>query len=180
MTYSIHWFDEAQTTFQYLKLGILSIPLDPANRHYQECLDAIIEQGADCFEGDIPEELQEAADAKLFARQLKAYTIATARLTQYIVSVGQEEVTESQPTGEKVWNEETEEIEDLVRDVIIVEKIDPAVPTVTRISYSEDMEEEPTEEEVENPLITKDNAERAEAQAIVDATPQPVIDEYNS
>ena len=37
------------------------IPLDPANRHYQEVLDAIIEQGAACFDGDIPEELQEVA-----------------------------------------------------------------------------------------------------------------------
>ena len=40
------------------------IPLDPANRHYQEVLDAIIEQGAACFEGDIPSDLQAAADAK--------------------------------------------------------------------------------------------------------------------
>ncbi len=38
------------------------IPLDPANRHYQKILDDIIEQGADCFEGDIPEDLQEAPD----------------------------------------------------------------------------------------------------------------------
>jgi len=44
-----------------------SIPLDPANRHYQEALDAIIEQGADCFDGDIPAELQAAADAKAAA-----------------------------------------------------------------------------------------------------------------
>ena len=112
MTYSIHWFDEAQTTFQYLKLGVLSIPLDPANRHYQEVLDdiileghtlllsrsykmpysiqdgvivlgtlsipfsegnsdyqavldAIILEGAACFDGDIPADLQAAADAKL-------------------------------------------------------------------------------------------------------------------
>ena len=43
----------------------LAIPLDPANRHYQEVLDAIIEQGTDCFDGDIPEDLQAAADAKL-------------------------------------------------------------------------------------------------------------------
>lgn len=42
----------------------LSIPIDPANRHYQEVLDAIIEQGSDCFEGDIPADLQAAADAK--------------------------------------------------------------------------------------------------------------------
>ena len=40
------------------------IPLDPANRHYQEVLDAIIEEGADCFDGDIPADLQAAADAK--------------------------------------------------------------------------------------------------------------------
>ena len=40
------------------------IPLDPANRHYQEVLDAIIEQGSACFEGDIPADLQAAADAK--------------------------------------------------------------------------------------------------------------------
>ena len=42
----------------------LYIPLNPANRHYQEVLDAIIEQGASCFEGDIPADLQAAADAK--------------------------------------------------------------------------------------------------------------------
>ena len=40
------------------------IPTDPANRHYQEVLDTIIEQGSDCFEGDIPADLQAAADAK--------------------------------------------------------------------------------------------------------------------
>ena len=45
----------------------LWIPTDPANRHYQAVLDAIIEQGADCFDGDIPAELQAAADAKAAA-----------------------------------------------------------------------------------------------------------------
>jgi len=42
----------------------IAIPSDVGNRHYQEVLDAIIEQGADCFDGDIPEDLQAAADAK--------------------------------------------------------------------------------------------------------------------
>ena len=41
-----------------------SIPLDPANLDYQKVLDDIIEQGADCFEGDIPQELLDAAEAK--------------------------------------------------------------------------------------------------------------------
>tara|TARA_R110000772_G_scaffold10343_1_gene33095 strand:- start:110 stop:331 length:222 start_codon:yes stop_codon:yes gene_type:complete len=49
----------------YCSTHNLYIPLDPANRHYQEVLDAIIAEGADCFDGDIPEELQAAADAKL-------------------------------------------------------------------------------------------------------------------
>ena len=42
--------------------------------------------------------------------------------------------------------------------------------------YSEDMDAEPTEETIENPLITTDNAERTAAQAVVDATPQAVKD----
>lgn len=42
----------------------MSIPLDPANSDYQAVLDAIIEQGADCFDGDIPADLQTAADNK--------------------------------------------------------------------------------------------------------------------
>jgi len=153
------------------------IPLDPANRHYQEVLDAIIEQGADCFDGDIPEDLQAAADAKLFAQQLADYKRATERLTQYIVSVGCEEVIESQPTGEQVFNEETSEMEDVMHDVITVTAIEPVEATVTRLVYSDDDPmAEPTEETIENPLITTDVAERAEAQAVVDATPQAVKD----
>ena len=180
MTYSIQWCDDAKTQ-EYIKKDIFNIPLDPANRHYQECLDAIILEGADCFEGDIPEDLQEAADAKRFTRQLKAYTTATARLTQYVVAVGRAEVTESQPSGETVYNEETMQNDDVMADVVTVTAIDPVDATITRLVYSEeDVDADPTEEEIENPLITKDNAERAAAQATVDATPQPVIDEYNS
>jgi hypothetical protein len=153
------------------------IPLDSANSDYQRVLDDIIEQGADCFEGDIPTELQTAADAKLFNRQLVAYTTSIERLARYIVADGRAEVTESLPTGEQVWNEETMEMDDVMADVIIVTAIEPVDATVTRIIYPDDvLTEEVTEETIENPLITKDKAERAEAQAIVDATPQPVID----
>ena len=154
----------------------LSIPLDPANRHYQEVLDAIIEQGAACFDGDIPEDLQAAADEKQFNQQLAAYRVATARLAQYIVADGRAEVREMQPTGEQVWNEETEEMEDVMQEVITVTAIEPVEATVTRMVYSDDMDAEPTEETIENPLITTDVAERAAAQATVDATPQPVKD----
>ena len=153
-----------------------SIPLDPANRHYQEVLDAIIAEGAACFDGDIPADLQAAADEKQFNQQLAAYRTATARLAHYIVSDGREEVTEMQPTGEQVFNEETMEMEDVMHEVIVQTAIEPVEPTVTRLVYSDDMDAEPTEEIIENPLITTDVAERTAAQAVVDATPQPVKD----
>ena len=152
------------------------IPLDPANRHYQEVLDAIIAEGADCFDGDIPADLQTAADTKQFNQQLAAYRTATARLSQYVLADGRAEVTEMQPTGEQVFNEETMEMEDVMHEVITVTAIDPVEATVTRLVYSDDMDAEPTEETIENPLITTDVAERTAAQATVDATPQAVKD----
>ena len=157
------------------------VPVDPSNLDYQKVLDDIIEQGTACFDGDIPEDLQEAADAKLFAKQLADYTTATERLQQYVLSAGRAEVTESQPSGETVYNEETMQREAVMADVVTVTSIDPLDATITRLVYSEDdVDATPTEETIENPLITKDNAERAAAQAVVDATPQTVIDEYNS
>jgi hypothetical protein len=152
------------------------IPLDPANRHYQEVLDAIIAEGAACFDGDIPADLQAAADEKQFNQQLAAYRTATARLAQYVLADGREEVREMQPTGEQVFNEETMEMEDVMHEVIVQTAIEPLEPTVTRLVYSDDMDAEPTEETIENPLITTDVAERTAAQAVVDATPQAVKD----
>jgi hypothetical protein len=45
-------------------VSLTAIPPDTANRHFQQVLDAIIEQGAECFEGDVPQELLDAAEAK--------------------------------------------------------------------------------------------------------------------
>ncbi len=153
-----------------------SIPSAPSNSDYQRVLDAIILEGADCFDGDIPEDLQAAADTKQFAQQLAAYTTAVARLAQYVLADGREEVREMQPTGEQVFNEETMEMVDVMTDVITVTAIEPLEPTVTRLVYSEDDPmAEPTEETIENPLITTDVAERTAAQATVDATPAAVV-----
>jgi hypothetical protein len=151
------------------------IPLDPANSDYQAVLDALIEQNADYFEGDIPEDLQTAADAKLFNTQADEYRTATARLEQYQLSVGRPEVTESQPTGEQVFNEETMEMEDVLEEVIVQTAIEPLEPTVEITVYDEeDLEAEPTTETVPNPLIVADDAERAEAQTVIDNTPESV------
>jgi len=153
------------------------IPFSAGNMDYQSVLDAIIAEGTSCFDGDIPEDLQAAADEKQFNQQLAAYRVATARLAQYIVADGRAEVVESQATGEQVWDEDTEDMVDVMVDVITVTAIEPVEATVTRMVYSEDDPmAEPTEETIENPLITSDVAERAEAQAVVDATPQEVKD----
>ena len=153
------------------------IPFDPANMDYQRILDAIILEGADCFTGDIPTDLQAAADTKQFNQQLSAYTTATARLAHYIVSVGRAEVTESQATGEQVWNEDTMEMVNVMHDVITVTAVEPVEATVTRLVYDEtDHMAEPTSETITNPLITTDVSERGTAQVTVDATPQPVKD----
>ena len=161
------------------------IPLDPANRHYQEVLDSINTDGADAWDDtvatydDIPEDLRTAAESKKFNQQLADYRVAVARLAQYVVAEGRNQVTEMQPTGEQVFNEETMEMEDVMHEVITVTAIDPVEATVTRMVYPEDdpmSEAEPTEETIENPLITTDVAERTAAQATVDATPAAVVE----
>lgn len=153
----------------------MSVPLDLANRHYAAIVAATATDGS--FWGDtVPEPMATEAATWLFNQQLAAYRTATARLAQYVVADGRAEVTEMQPTGEQVFNEETMEMEDVMHEVITVTAIEPVEATVTRLVYSDDIEAEPTEETIENPLITTDNAERAAAQAVVDATPQPVKD----
>jgi hypothetical protein len=92
------------------------------------------------------------------------------------VSVGRAEVVESQATGEQVWDEDTDEVVDVMHDVITVTEVEAALATVTRWVYDEDDHmAEPTEETIENPVITADVAERATAQATVDGTPKAVV-----
>ena len=153
----------------------LSIPLASGNGHYQRVLDAIILEGADCFTGDIPADLQAAADTKQFNQQLAAYRTATARLAHYIVSVGRAEVTESQPTGQQVFNEDTMDMVNVMHDVITVTAIEAVEATVEQTTHNMDTDTSTTTT-ITNPLITTDVAERAAAQATVDATPQPVKD----
>jgi len=176
MRYTINRYNEINESIQ---LGNTSIPFSPNNSDYQAVLDAIIEQGADCFDGDIPADLQTAADAKQFAQQLESYTTATARLAQYVLSVGRTEVTESLPTGEQVWNEETMEMDDVMADVVTVTAIDALDATVEVTTYDIDTDTSSTET-ITNPLITTDVSERSDAQAIVDATPSAVVDAYNA
>ena len=159
-----------------IKTENMFIPLDVENIEYQKVLDDIIEQGADCFEGDIPTELQSAADAKQFAQQVEAYKTAVDRLSQYQLSVGVPESTQTITNGMQEWNEEAGEMQD-VTETFVIPAIEPLEATVE--VTTEKMGEDPVTTTVANPLIVKDNEERAAAQAVIDSTPQPVKDHVN-
>lgn len=106
----------------------------------------------------------------LFNHQLAAYRKATARLAQYRVAEGRPELTEEQPTGQ--YDEQGNEV---METVVVQTAIDPVEPTVEQPVYDDEGNQTGTET-VTNPLIVQDDAERAEAQAVVDATPQDVKD----
>jgi hypothetical protein len=120
--------------------------------------------------GDVPQDILDAAANKLFAQQVEAYKIAKARVAQYQLSVGVPESTGSIVTGQE-WNEEAGEMQD-VTETFVIPAIEPLEATVE--VTTQEIDEDPVTATVANPVIVKDNEERAAAQAIIDATPGPV------
>ena len=128
--------------------------------------------------GDVPEWVQIAADNWTFNKQLREYVAAVERLEKYILSEGRPELTENVIVStEEVWNEETEEYDTVntTETVITQTAIEPLESTV-EVTETDEETMESTTSTVRNPLIVKDEEERATAQSVVNATPQPVID----
>ena len=156
-----------------------------------EQLDKIFHDGVDAWKADIQaikdahpkavidnDILAEKRSQALFDHQLKEYTKAVERLSHYQVSLGREEVTEDVVTGQ-VWDEDTSEMVDMTEmSRTTVSAIDPVDATVEQTTY--DDEGVATTVTIENPLITQDNEERVAAQAVIDSTPQAVIDAYEA
>ena len=119
--------------------------------------------------------------ASLFERQLNDYTAALARLAQYKLSEGLPEITEMQD-GEQMVDEEGMPVFDEDGpvyeqvEVVIRPAIEPLEATVEETTYDEDGNA--STQTVPNPLIVKDEEERAAAQAVIDSTPDEVK-EYN-
>ena len=111
-----------------------------------------------------------------FNHQLVAYKNAVARLEKHVLLDGQAEVREMQPTGEQVFNEESGEMEDVLQEVVVKREIEPVEEFVEVVVYGDDPESEPTVEQQRNPVVIQDEAEREQAQAVVDSTPQAVKD----
>lgn len=102
-----------------------------------------------------------------FNWQLLEYRKATARLAQYRLADGRPEQTFEEPSGE--YDESGDEI----MHVWVQAGIDLLDAQIEQPVY--DDEGNPTGTEmVDNPLIVADDAERAAAQSVVDATPDDV------
>lgn len=107
-----------------------------------------------------------------FNHGLKAYRDALTRLAQYEVSIGRVEVTEAVETGEV----DPDTGDAITEQVTVTSAIDPVEATVELNTFDPETGDVTGTETVPNPLITSDEAERAAAQAVIDATAQAVKD----
>jgi len=201
----ITWLDSEQTqpTEEEIQTEIARLTYLEGINQYQkdrvypssgEQFDDIFHNGVDAWKANVqavkdahPKVVAVTADQALaisthvnswrFAQQVEAYKIAKARVAQYQLSVGVPESTQTITTGMQEWNEETGEMED-VTETFVIPAIAPLEATVEETTYDFDTDTSTTAT-VANPVIVKDNEERAAAQAIIDATPQPVKDQVD-
>ena len=162
---------------------------------YADQFDQIYHEGVDAWKATVQavkdkyskqtmdaDELQTRQDKAIFDLQTERYLKATERLSQYVLLEGREEVRENVVVETKeVVNEETGEIEtvNVTEEVITQTAIEPLEEFV-EVTTTDPETMESTTESIRNPLVVKDEEERAAAQAVVDATPQEVIDAINS
>jgi len=103
----------------------------------------------------------------LHNQQLHDYRRAVARLAQVELSVGRKAYTEQVPTGEQVWDEQLMKMVDVMQTIK-----HPAIKPVPATIDSVDEQGNPIT--IPNPVVVQDEAERAAAQAVIDATPADV------
>ena len=112
----------------------------------------------------------------LFNHQLRDYLAAQARLARYRLADGRPEVTEEQQAideqGQPVFNEETGES---VMEIVVVQAaIEPLPAEVEQPVYDNETGEKTGTQMVPNLAVVQDDAERADAQTVIDGTPAEV------
>lgn len=113
------------------------------------------------------------AENNRFNHALAAYRKAVARLDRYRLADGRPEITEEQETGET----DPDTGEPITETVVVQSYIPPFEPaTVEQPIYDPETGEQTGTETVVHPQIVQDDAERAAAQTVIDATPQEVKD----
>lgn len=106
-----------------------------------------------------------------FNHQLAAWRGAATRLDRYPLAQGRAAIFEDQPTGE--FDEAGTPIK---ASVMVQPAIDPLPAAIEVPTIDPETGEETGTELIANPAIEADEAERAAAQAVIDQTPQDVLD----
>ncbi|WP_439523161.1 hypothetical protein [Marivita sp.] len=115
--------------------------------------------------------LRAARAYRPFNDDLDAYRAATARLARVRLSTGREAIYEDQPTGEL-----DEQGQPITESVLVSPAVEPLPAQIEVETRDVDTGEITGVEMVDNPAITQDEAERDQAQAVIDGTPQEVKD----
>ena len=144
------------------------IPLIVENMDYQQFLEEFNNYGIEIVDGVVPERVQEDAVNKKFNEQLQKYATAIARLSQRDLSVTVPAVVSETVIGYE-HNDTTGASEPVVDTVVITLEI-PAIPATIIVD----------DEQIANPVLVKDQEERAAAQAIIAATPPDVVTAYEN
>lgn len=145
--------------------------------------------------GEIPEEITNDIAQWLFDYQLKNYKDALRRLAAYRLADGRPEIYQDVTSEEPIivtetlldeegneYTIETEKLDDngqiimqdVTKSVLVQSAIEPLDANITTLDENEN------EIVVPNPEILQDDQERADAQTVVDNTPQEVIDYYQT
>ncbi len=182
-----------------IKINSTSIPLDPENSDYQQFIQDVAEQGIGIVEG--PDVVQPSyselrvgeypSREDQFDMQYHDQVDGTTTWKDTIQAVKDKypktitggttvgEVPDWVQTAADNWtfNKQLREyvtaVARLELDAVVASEDIPATVEV----YNSETDSMDT---VANPVIVKDTEERAAAQAVVDATPQPVIDSINN
>ena len=180
--------------------GGLNIPLDPENRDYQQFIQDVAEQGYDIVEGpDVVEpsyaELRAAEYPPLEEQLDKIYHSGVTNWKKDIKAIKDKHpktITGGTTIGDvpnwvqeavdnwtfnKQLHEYVTAVERLELDAIVASD---DIPATVDVSTTDPETMEVSTTTVPNPVIVKDEEERAAAQSVVDATPQSVIDSINN
>ena len=179
------------------------IPTDPANTDYQQFIQDVAEQGIGIVEGP---DVVELSYAELRATEYPSRedqfdmqyhdqvdeTTTWKDTIQVVKDKYPKTITGGTTVGavpnwvqtaadnwtfNKQLREYVAATERLELDAVVASE---DIPATVEVSTTNPETMEVTTETVANPVIVKDTEERAAAQAVVDATPQPVIDSLNN
>ena len=176
------------------------IPIDPENSDYQQFIQDVAEQGIGIVEGpDVVEpsysELRTSEYPPITDQLDKIYHSGVAAWKKDIKSIKDKHpktITGGTTIGEvptwvqeaadnwtfnKQLREYVDAVERLELDAVVASD---DIPATVEVFTTNPETMETTTTTVPNPVIVKDEEERAASQSVVDATPQSVIDSINN